>query len=77
MAKTDMPSMKLDFEKMIENGGGSEFTAQTPNGTAHWKGTGWNKDGRGGWAAQSWNGCSPQLEPDATRRSGRSNRTGE
>lgn len=74
MAKTDIPKMKIDFEKLIENGGGGEFTAQTPNGTAHWRGTGWNCGCRGGWAAQD--GCygnSEQLEPDATRPRGRSN----
>jgi hypothetical protein len=76
MARSDIPKMKIDFEKMIENGGGGEFTAQTANGTAHWRGTGWNEGGRGGWAAQNpW--CGPEVEPDATRPAGRSNRTGE
>ena len=77
MARTDIPKMKIDFEKMIGDGENPQgFTAQTPNGTAHWKGTGWNRGGRGGWAAQNpWSG--PQIEPDATRPNGRSNRTGE
>jgi hypothetical protein len=46
------------------------FTAQTPNGTAHAFGTGWNKDYCGTWT-------QAQLEPDPTRPEGRSNRTGE
>ena len=82
MARSDIPKTKLDFEKMI---GGGElglpdapdgFQAQTVNGTARWRGTGFNKSGRGGWAAQSpWS--MPEVEPDATRPAGRSNRTGE
>lgn len=69
----------MDFEKLIGEGENAKgFTAQTPNGTAHWKGTGWNKGCRGGWAAQDgcW-GTAEQVEPDATRPAGRSNRTGE
>lgn len=79
MAKTDIPKMKIDFEKMIGEGENPKgFTAQTVNGTSHWCGTGWNRNGRGGWAAQDycWGG-EEQLTPDATRPSGRSNRTGE
>jgi hypothetical protein len=76
MARKDT---RLDFEKMIDAGENPKgFTAQTCNGTAHWKGTGWNRDGRGGWAAGCWGpGSEEQLSPDATRPSGRSNRTGE
>lgn len=62
---------KLKLESLIGEGENSKgFTAQTPNGTAHWKGTGWN-------------GCYdcdhdwPQKEPSATAPAGRSNRTGE
>lgn len=80
MAKTDMPSMKLDFEKMIGQGemsGADGFRAETPNGSARWRGTGWNRGIGGGWAAGSCCTGSSQVEPDATRRSGRSNRTGE
>ena len=62
---------KLHFEKIIQKGENPKgFTAQTPNGTAHWEGTGWNKDFFGDYSR-------PQLEPDATRPAGRSNRTGE
>jgi hypothetical protein len=57
----------LDFENTIEKGG-DEFMAQTTNGTAKWRGTGWNK---------GWDYDAPQVEPDATRPAGRSNRTGE
>lgn len=69
----------MDFEKLIGQGENPKgFTAETCNGTSKWKGTGWNKNGRGGWAAQDccW-GDGAQLEPDATRPAGRSNRTGE
>ena len=62
---------KLDFEKIIQKGENPlGFTSQTPNGTAHWQGTGWNKDFFADYDR-------PQLEPDATRPAGRSNRTGE
>ena len=61
--------VKLDFEKLIAKGENPNgFTAQTPNGTAHWKGAGWNKD-------QPWD--MPQVETGPTRPDGRSNRTGE
>ena len=66
---SDIPRMKLDFEAMIEDApGGREFTAQTPNGTAHWRGQGWNKGS---------DYEAPQVAPDLTRPAGRSNRTGE
>jgi len=62
---------KLDFEKIIQKGENPKgFTSQTANGTAHWEGTGWNKDYFGNYNM-------PQVEPDATRPAGRSNRTGE
>ena len=62
---------KLDFEKIIQKGENPlGFTAQTPNGTAHWQGTGWNKNYFSDYDM-------PQVEPDATRPAGRSNRTGE
>ena len=60
-----------NLESLIAPGeldGVDGFQAQTANGTAHWKGTGWNK-------TFDWE--SPQLPPDATRPEGRSNRTGE
>jgi hypothetical protein len=61
--------VKLDFEKLIAKGENPNgFTAQTANGTAHWKGEGWNRD-------EPWN--SPQVEPGPTRPAGRSNRTAE
>lgn len=60
---------RMDFESIIQDGENPQgFTAQTANGTAHWKGSGWNKD-------YDWQ--MPQLEPDATRPAGRNNRTGE
>ena len=46
----------------------SGFTAQTCNGTAKDVGTGWNK-------VDDWK--QEQVQPDATRPAGRSNRTGE
>jgi len=59
----------LDFESIVQKGENPlGFTSQTPNGTAHWEGTGWNK---------GWDWEQPQLPPDATRPAGRSNRTGE
>ena len=62
---------KLNFEEIIQKGENPKgFTAQTPNGTAHWQGTGWNKNWMAGFDM-------PQVEPDPTRRAGRSNRTGE
>lgn len=71
MAKTLQNKEKLHFEDIIQKGENPKgFTAQTPNGTAHWEGTGWNKT----WVNEYDMG---QVEPDATRPSGRSNRTGE
>ena len=65
----ELNTSKLDFEKLVQHGENPRgFTAQTANGTAHWKGTGWNKD---------YDFRLEQLEPDATRPAGRSNRTGE
>ena len=62
---------KLDFEKIIQKGENPlGFTSQTANGTAHWLGTGWNKNYFSDYDM-------PQVEPDATRPAGRSNRTGE
>jgi len=64
------PSMnKMNLEKIIGDGENPKgFTAQTVNGTAHWRGTGWNK-------AYDWE--MQQVEPGPTRPEGRSNRTGE
>lgn len=78
MAKSDIPKMRSCGEDCIAQGeldGPDGFQAQTVNGTAHWKGKGWNANGRGGWAA----GQSQyvDIEKDPTRPSGRSNRTGE
>ena len=65
----DISRIRMDFEKMIARGENPEgFTAQTANGTAHWKGTGQNKN-------EPWE--MDQVEPGPTRPSGRSNRTGE
>lgn len=69
MKKRKPGGRMMDFEAVIGEGENPRgFTAQTANGTAHWKGTGYNKD---------FNWSMPQIEPDATRPSGRSNRTGE
>lgn len=57
---------RLNFEKLIDKS--DQFKAQTVNGTALWKGTGWNR---------SSEHPMPQLEPFPTWRAGRSNRTGE
>ena len=62
---------KLNFEKLIKDGENPNgFTAQTPNGTAHWNGTGWNKEWTGDFKMS-------QVQPDATRPEGRNNRIGE
>ena len=59
----------LNFEKMLHRGENPRgFTAQTPNGTAKWKGTGWNRQ---------FNYEQEQVEPKGPWRGGRSNRTGE
>jgi len=69
--KTLQTREKLHFEDIIQKGENPlGFTAQTPNGTAHWEGTGWNK-------SMFSDFDMPQLQPDATRPAGRSNRTGE
>jgi hypothetical protein len=61
--------LKLDFEALIDKGEHPKgFTAQTANGTAHTFGTGWNK---------VYDYDMPQCEPEGTRPSGRTNRTGE
>jgi hypothetical protein len=79
--------VKLDFEKLIAKGENPNgFTAQTANGTAHWKGTGWNKDEPNwGYPAVAggpidkaeWTSPDHQIRPGPTRPDGRSNRTGE
>ena len=59
----------MNFEGVIGDGENPRgFTAETANGTAHWKGTGYNKN---------YDFSMPQVEPDATRPAGRSNRNGE
>jgi hypothetical protein len=69
MAKGPAALRRMDFEKLIEKGQNPQgFTAQTVVGTAHWKGTGWNRE---------WDWNQEQVTPDATRPAGRSNRTGE
>ena len=60
------------MESLIERGegaGAGGFVAQTANGTARWKGTGWNENGPGP--------TSPELPASPTRPGGRSDRTGE
>ena len=45
MAKDTIPKLKIDFEKLIAKGENAKgFTSQTANGTARWRGTGWNRD---------------------------------
>ena len=45
-SRSDIPKT-LDFEKMIDEGENPKgFTAQTANGTAHWKGTGGTRTSR-------------------------------
>lgn len=61
----------IDLESLIKDGEGSGaggLCAQTSNGTAHWRSTGWNK-------REPW--TMPELPPDPTRPAGRSNRSGE
>jgi hypothetical protein len=71
MVKTLQKQEKLHFEDLIQKGENPlGFTSQTPNGTAHWEGTGWNKNFMADFDM-------PQVSPDATRPAGRSNRTGE
>lgn len=63
------PQDKMRFEDMIGAGENPRgFEAQTPNGTAHAMGTGWNRRGPD---------TASELEPDPTRPLGRNNRTGE
>jgi hypothetical protein len=82
--------VKMDFENLIARGENPRgLTAQTANGTAHWKGTGWNKDepnwgdgfpaavGAATAAQAEWNSPDRQVRPGPTRPDGRSNRTGE
>jgi len=60
---------RIDFEDLIGEGENPRgFTAQTANGTAHWKGTGWNCDKPE---------TREQIEPYETWPAGRTNRTGE
>ena len=62
-------SDKMKFEDMIAAGENEQgFTAQTPNGTAHAFGSGWNRD-------EPY--TSGEVKPDPTRPAGRSTRTGE
>ena len=60
-----------DFEGLIQDGpgpGAGGFKAETANGTAHWRGTGHNKD-------KPFE--MPEVAPSAVWPEGRSNRTGE
>jgi hypothetical protein len=74
--------VEMDFERAIGRGENPlGLTAQTVNGTAHWRGTGWNRDGPNYGVipdrAPAWTSPDHQVRPDATRPDGRSNRTGE
>ena len=62
-------SDKMNLENLIKDGENAKgFTAQTANGTAHWRGTGWNR---------VYDYEALQCEPEPTRPAGRNNRTGE
>jgi hypothetical protein len=67
------PGCCMHFERLVKDGENPKgFTAQTVNGTAHWKGVGWN---RLTWPSES---SSPQQEPDGELwKEGRHNRTAE
>ena len=68
MAKKTPNQPKLDFEKLIHAGEHpAGFTSQTVNGTAHYKGGGWNKQ----W---NWDEGAPQVEQKGAWNG---NRTGE
>ena len=59
----------LNFEAMIQDGENPKgFTAQTANGTAHYKGTGWNR-------SRPWE--QEQISEDGPWQGGTANRTGE
>ena len=59
-----------NLESLIENGENPQgFTAQTANGTSHWRGTGWNK--------QPPMPDKPQVEAAGAWQGKRSSRTGE
>ena len=63
---------KMDFEGLIAKGemaGPSGFKSQTVNGTAHWSGSGWNRD-------YDW-GPKEQVEATGPWSGARTNRTGE
>jgi hypothetical protein len=67
----EMPNQStIDFVGMVQHGG-DEFTAQTCNGTAKWRGTGWNRERE--------TPAEPQVRPKALSPwlPGNSNRTGE
>jgi hypothetical protein len=60
-----------DLESLLakgEMGGVDGFRSETANGSARWKGTGWN---------QQYNYSTPEAPEKPTWRGGRSNRTGE
>ena len=64
-------SDKMDFEKMIAKGEGEGpdgFCAETVNGSAYWRGTGWNRQ-------MTWE--RPQAPEGGAWQGGRNNRTGE
>jgi hypothetical protein len=70
MTERQLRKPKMYREDLIKDGEHPKgFTAQTANGTAHAVGGGWNK--------QYDEYERPQCEPEGTRPSGRSNRTGE
>ena len=84
---------RIDFEEVLDEGQNPlGFTAQTKNGCAHWKGTGYNKDGlygcvgfrqhRGDWTSYGdddlrYGNGYPGVPEGGPWQGGRSNRTGE
>jgi hypothetical protein len=63
-------SDKMKFEGLIQDGENENgFTAQTPNGTAKWAGTGWNQ--------RAYTYEAEQIPEVPTASGPRTNRTGE
>lgn len=67
-----MARRKMDFEALIAKGEGKGpdgFRAQTVNGTADWRGTGWN------WQGPDYK--EPEVPVHGAWQGGRNNRTAE
>lgn len=69
MAKKRTGKSLRDLESLYAFGENPKgFTSQTPNGTSHWNGTGWNQE-------YQWE--SPEAPAGGAWQPGRSNRTAE